>query len=572
MFAFISSVVLLIMYFIVFIISSLIFFMFGYSGIAALTFSFLVTFIFVLLQFFLSPILYDFMLQILYKAKFVSVDELPRGVADFIRRVFEEKSVKLPKIGIIDDYTPTAFTYGNFPSNARIVVSRGLIDMMDEEEIKAVIAHEMGHIFHYDFIFMTLAALVPILLYYLYRVAINLARSSGSSSRGRGGGAAPILLIAIVTFILYIISEYVVLYLSRLREYYADRYSAYLTGNPNALATALIKVGYGLLNFQANESKKDQENTSSGESFYKSPFKVLGLMDAKQARGISLAVINAGAVAVDTATDTSNVVSAVAKVMAWDLFNPWASVLEFSSTHPLIAKRIKNLYNISREIGMPFSIEIPKSLPREQSDGIDINPNSLWDEFFIDLFFEYAPLNFSIIGLILGSILTGILKFNLVITLFLFGLALGSILKWTFAYKGDFKVLKIFDLLSKTKVSRIRAIPAIVEGEIVGRGVAGYILSEDVLLKDDTGFVYVDYKTGISWGDLAYGFFVTKNLIGKKAKIKGYFRRSLFPYFEAIEIIMEDGKKYRSYFKYFWLAGAILMLIASILSVFLFIL
>ncbi|MFN3477806.1 MAG: M48 family metalloprotease [bacterium] len=570
MFAFISSVVLLVMYFIVFIISSLIFFMFGYSGIAALTFSLLVTFIFILLQFFLSPILYDFMLKFLYEAKFVSVDELPQGVANIIRRVFEEKSVKLPKIAIIDDYTPTAFTYGNFPSNARIVVSRGLIDMMDEEELKAVVAHEMGHIFHYDFVFMTLAALVPILFYYLYRIAVTLVRSGGSSSRNRGNVAGLALIIAITTYILYIISEYVVLYLSRLREYYADRYSAYLTGNPNALATALIKVGYGLLNFQANENKN--ENTSSGESFYKSPFKVLGLMDSKQAKGISLAVVNARAVAVDTAVDTSILVSAVAKVMAWDLFNPWASLLELSSTHPLIAKRVKNLYNISREIGIPFSIEIPKSLPREQSEGIDINPNSLWDEFFIDLFFEYAPLNFSIIGLILGSILTGILKFNLIITLFLFGLALGSILKWIFAYKGDFKILKIFDLLSKTKVSRIRAIPAIVEGEIVGRGVAGYVLSEDVLLKDNTGFIYVDYRTGISWGDLAYGFFVTKNLIGKKAKIKGYFRRSLFPYFEVIEIITEDGKKYRSYFKYLWLGVNILLLIAAILSVFLFIL
>lgn len=570
MFAFISSVVLLMMYFIIFILSSLLFFMFGYSGIAALSFSFIVTFLFIILQFFLSPILYDFMLKFLYKTEFVSVDELPQGVADLIKRVFQEKLVKLPKIGIIDDYTPTAFTYGNFPSNARIVVSKGLIEMMDEEELKAVVAHEMGHIFHYDFVFMTLAAMVPILLYYLYRVSINLARSGGGSSgssRNRGGGAALVLIIAITTYILYLISEYIVLYLSRLREYYADRYSAYLTGNPNALATALVKVGYGLLNFQASESKGYQGTSS--ESFYKSPFKVLGLMDTKQAKGISLAVMNAG-VAMDTVVDNSNVTNAIAKVMAWDLFNPWASLLELSSTHPLIAKRIRNLYNISREIGTPFSIEIPKSLPREQSDEVDLNPNSLWDEFFIDLFFEYAPLSFSFIGIIMGFILTGILKFNLVISLFLLGLALGSIVKWAFAYKGDFKVLKIFDLLSKTKVSRIRAIPAIVEGEIVGRGVAGYVLSEDVLLKDDTGFIYVDYRTGISWGDLAYGFFVTKNLIGKRAKLKGYFRRAIFPYFEVMEILTEDGKKYRSYFKYLWLGGILLLLIMAVLSVFLF--
>ncbi|MCX7759426.1 MAG: M48 family metalloprotease, partial [bacterium] len=240
MFALISSAILLLMYFAVFILTSMIVFFSGISGIWGLTISFIITLLFILIQFFISPIIYDFMLTWLYRCDFVSVDELPKSIAEFVKKTFNDKGVRLPRIGIIDDYTPTAFTYGNFPSNARVIISRGLLDIMDEEEAKAVLAHEFGHVFHYDFVFMTLAAIIPILLYYIYRIALEM----GQSSRRNG---APLYMIALVTYIIYIVSEYIVLYLSRLREYYADRFAAYLTMNPSALATALVKVGYGLL-------------------------------------------------------------------------------------------------------------------------------------------------------------------------------------------------------------------------------------------------------------------------------------------------------------------------------------
>jgi len=557
MFALLSTVTLLGMYFLVFFVVGVFLLFSGLSGLFSLTVSFVLTIFIVLIQFFVSPFVYDIMLKWMYKCNFINVDELPPGIANFVKKVFSERGVKLPRIGIIDDYTPTAFTYGNFPSNARVVISKGLLEIMDEEEVKAVLAHEFGHIFHYDFIFMTLASMVPIILYYIYRFSYELANSR--NSRRSGGG---LILLAIITYIFYLISEYIVLYLSRLREYYADKFSAYLTMNPNSLATALVKVGYGLLNLKA-------ESRENNTQFYRSPFRVLGLMDIKQARSISLSAINAGALASEVIEVTAeNIVSktidSIAKVMAWDLFNPWASFLELSSTHPLIAKRIRNLSQISKELGLPFSIEIPKTLPREDNSELDLNPNSLWDEFFIDLFFQYAPLLGGLVGLFVGIFFI-LSKPGLFLALFFFGVSAGSLIKWMFCYRGNFTHYRVFDLLSKTKVSMIRAIPSILQGRIVGRGVSGYILSEDVLFQDETGFIYVDYKTGFTFGDLAYGFFITKGLIGKKAKIKGYFRRAIFPYFEVIEIETEDGKKYRSYYRYLWLVGIFIMFILGLL-------
>lgn len=562
MFAFLSSSILLILYFVVFILSSTLLYLSGLEGGFALSISMLITIGFIILQFFLSPFIYDLMLRFMYRCNFVTVDELPSYLSEYIKKLFSERNVKFPRIGIIEDMTPTAFTYGNFPSNARIVISRGLLEIMDEEEAKAVIAHECGHIFHYDFVFMTLAAMIPVILYYVYRIAMHFVRSSSSR---RNGGA--IVILAIVTYIIYIISEYVILYLSRLREYYADSFAAYSTMNPNALATALVKVGYGLLNFGA----KSSEQEDGGNQFYRSPFRVLGLMDYKQAKNVSLAVLNSNVAAIEAVVENvgNRVIDAIGKVMLWDLFNPWASILELSSTHPLIAKRIRNLSRIAKELGLPFSIQVPTYLPKEDDGSVDIVPGSLWDEFLIDLFFQYAPLNFTLIAFVGGILFSAFLSSpTATVGFMLMGFSVGSVMKWIFTYKGSFKECKIFDLLSKTKVSMVRSVPAIIRGKIVGRGVAGYILSEDVLLQDDTGFIYVDYRTGISWGDLAYGYFITSGLIGKDAVMKGYFRRALFPYFEVIEIVTEDGKTHRSYFRYLWLGLSILAFFIGMFIIF----
>ena len=141
----------------------------------------------------------------------------------------------MPRIGIIESAAPNAFTFGHMASDARVVVTTGLLKILTPEEANTVLAHKMGHVEHGDFIVMTVAALVPLLLYQIYIF-------SRSDNRSRP--------VALGAYLAYCISQYLVFMLSRTREYFADRYSAEMTHAPDALATALVKIAYGI--FQAD--------------------------------------------------------------------------------------------------------------------------------------------------------------------------------------------------------------------------------------------------------------------------------------------------------------------------------
>jgi len=108
--------------------------------------------------------------------------------ADVIRRVCAEKNLQHPRLGLIADGNPTAFTYGTFPNSARLVVSEGLFTYLDDEEVAAVYAHELGHIVNYDFGWMTVAATLVQIMYLVYTLARRMENSGGYRQRLSGGG------------------------------------------------------------------------------------------------------------------------------------------------------------------------------------------------------------------------------------------------------------------------------------------------------------------------------------------------------------------------------------------------
>src|SRR5262249_33643596 len=120
----------------------------------------------------------------------------------------------------------------------RIVITQGILDLLEPAEVEGVVAHEIGHGKNWDMVLMTVVQLVPLLLYFLYRTAMQ------AGNRGKDNSYR--IAIAIGAYVLYVASEYIVLWFSRCREYYADRFAGNVTGNPGALASALVKIGYGL--------------------------------------------------------------------------------------------------------------------------------------------------------------------------------------------------------------------------------------------------------------------------------------------------------------------------------------
>ena len=86
----------------------------------------------------------------------------------FLHRLCAERGLNVPRLGIIFGGTPNAFSFGWVRSDARIVVTKGLLDVLSPDEVNAVLAHELGHIEHYDFVVITIAGLAPLVLYQIY--------------------------------------------------------------------------------------------------------------------------------------------------------------------------------------------------------------------------------------------------------------------------------------------------------------------------------------------------------------------------------------------------------------------
>ena len=154
----------------------------------------------------------------------------------------------MPQVYVIEDGAPNAFATGRDPDHAAVVVTRGLLQKLDDQELQGVIAHELSHIGNYDIRVMTivvvLAGIIALLADLMLRFTIYGA-GARRSNRGRSGGSAAIIIyaIAIVAIILTpIAAQFIRFALSRQREYLADASGALLTRYPEGLARALEKI------------------------------------------------------------------------------------------------------------------------------------------------------------------------------------------------------------------------------------------------------------------------------------------------------------------------------------------
>ena len=131
-----------------------------------LTYGILTSIVVLFLQFLLAPFFTDLSMKWFYKADFNA--DIPTYLKEFMEGVCNKEGIKFPKFAVINDGAPNAFTYGRFKNDARVVVSRGIFELLTPDEVKSVVGHEMGHIIHMDMFFMTVAEFVPLILYFIY--------------------------------------------------------------------------------------------------------------------------------------------------------------------------------------------------------------------------------------------------------------------------------------------------------------------------------------------------------------------------------------------------------------------
>jgi heat shock protein HtpX len=163
-----------------------------------------------------------------------------------VKEIADKSGLPMPKLATVPNNTPNAFTFGRSTSSATLAVHEGLLKQLNEDEVKGVIAHELGHVKHKDYIVMTVLSALPLIAYFVAQIALRAGAFSGGRRNSKDNSGAALIVIGVIAFAIYIITFLIVMRLSRLREHYADAYSAYVTGNPRELESALAKITYGL--------------------------------------------------------------------------------------------------------------------------------------------------------------------------------------------------------------------------------------------------------------------------------------------------------------------------------------
>jgi len=288
------------------------------AGVNLLLLPFIVV-IFNIIQWLIAPYLIDAM----YRVKEVKKSENPE-LHGMVERLSKKSGIKTPRLMKAQIPVPNAFAYSSPIAGSRVAVTNGLLETLEPEEVEAVIGHELGHLKHRDVQVMMFVSILPAIFYY---IGFSMLLTSRYRSREeRGGGAA---LIGIASIFLYWVLTMFTLYLSRIREYFADRHSASIVEEgPRKLSEGLAKI--------VNSTSRMKRIRRDANSF--NSFKALFISDPDRAELDSASIGQVGARVAD-----QKLVEEVLrrKVTSFD------RVMELFSTHPNIVKRLKALQELA---------------------------------------------------------------------------------------------------------------------------------------------------------------------------------------------------------------------------------
>lgn len=176
----------------------------------------------------------------MYRAQPVTREELPRAY-QIVERLTQKIGIPMPKMYVIPTDSPNAFATGRNPEHASVAVTQGILNLLNDEEMEGVLAHELGHVRNRDILISSIAATIAGAITYLAEIG-RWGMIFGGYERdreGRGGGGFAALFMLILAPIAAMLIQLAV---SRSREYQADASGAHYTGNPYALASALAKL------------------------------------------------------------------------------------------------------------------------------------------------------------------------------------------------------------------------------------------------------------------------------------------------------------------------------------------
>ena len=276
---------------------------------------------FVLLQYAIGPKIVEWSMRV----KYVSEQEYPKLHQMVAELAHKAGLPNTPRIGISQLPIPNAFAFGRTKKGSRVCVTKGLLELLNEDELKAVLGHEISHIKHRDVAVITILSVIPMICYMIY--VSFLWGGMGRRDRDSGGAIA----IGILALVVYFITSLLVMYGSRIREYYADQGSAELGNQPHYLATALYKLTVST----ARIPKHALKQTEGMKAFFiNDPSRAL--YEIRELKDIDLDMSG-------TIDQNELMMLSIKKVK----LKTGDKLLEVLSTHPNVVKRIKHLASFS---------------------------------------------------------------------------------------------------------------------------------------------------------------------------------------------------------------------------------
>jgi len=287
------------------------------TGVSTPMFFALLAFLIVFAQYMIGPKIVEKTMRVRYVSE-IEAPKLHSVVTDLAMRA----NIPKPKVGISDVPIANAFAFGKSKRDGRVCVTRMLLDRLNEKELRAVLGHEISHIKHKDIVAITMLSVIPMLCYFVY-----ISFFWSSFFRRRSGGTIAIALIALLA---YFLTNMLVLYASRIREYYADQRSVELTNDAPALASALYRISVE----DARVDRRTLKHVEGMKAFFAS--------DPSRARK-DLTDLRQADLNMDGHLDKYEV-EAFAKESR---IRGTDRIMEMFSSHPNIVKRIKRLHAIS---------------------------------------------------------------------------------------------------------------------------------------------------------------------------------------------------------------------------------
>ncbi|MEH2219034.1 MULTISPECIES: M48 family metalloprotease [unclassified Nostoc] len=462
-----------------------------------------------------SPWLLDLLLAKLYGQREFPKDVLnahSREAVRVLQRCSQQRHWPLPKLRILPMAAPIILTYGILPRNARIVVSQGLLEQLADDEIATIYATQLGHIAHWDFAVMSLLLLVTVPIHKLYQQVSQLGdKISGKIWRW------PVTILASIIYGVWCLLTGTGLWLSRLRLYYSDRVAAEITGNPNALIRALLKIAIGI----AADIQKEEETSWQLESLNL-------LIPVSHQQSLALGTI------------ASNL--SFESFLKWDTANPYRRWFTINNSHPLIGDRIERLCQIARHWHLDTELHFASepSKVKRQSFLLQIAP---WlgiplGVLFAALVWLTWQLAFTLKFLNLKwiyedwSFITGCL---------LIGFSIGTVMRIN-SFFPDIKPTTVQtddylpNLLADPSALPIDSVSVRLVGKLLGRQGTSNSLAQDLIFQSSAGLVKLHH---ISWLGQSINH---QDLIGRQIIVTGWFRRGATPWIDIQTLETQSGK------------------------------